>query len=142
MLEPAWAMGLIGGLMIGGAATLYLLANGRVLGASGIVGDLVDGADPGGQAERLALLAGLVGVPLLIHLFATPVVTHVTGNMALTAVAGLLVGVGTRLANGCTSGHGVCGLSRLSLRALAATATFMVAGIATVAVCRHLWGLI
>lgn len=142
MLQPAWIMGLLGGLLIGSAAALYLLVNGRILGASGIAGDLIDGTDPTGRKERAVFLAGLVGVPLLIHLSGTPVVTHATGNLALIAVAGVLVGLGTRLANGCTSGHGVCGLSRLSARGIVATAVFMASGVATLALARHVWGLV
>ena len=142
MIEPAWIPGLLGGLMIGGAAALYLLVNGRIMGATGIVGDLIDGTDPGGRAERMVFLAALIAVPVLIDRFATPVATHVTANLALVAVAGVLVGLGTRLANGCTSGHGVCGLSRLSLRGIVATAVFIACGIATVALFRHLWGVI
>ena len=142
MLQPAWIMGLLGGLLIGSAAALYLLVNGRILGASGIAGDLIDGTDPTGRKERAVFLAALVGEPLLIHLSGTPVVTHATGNLALIAVAGVLVGLGTRLANGCTSGHGVCGLSRLSARGIVATAVFMASGVATLALARHVWGLV
>ncbi|MGQ0564550.1 MAG: YeeE/YedE family protein [Gemmobacter sp.] len=142
MLEPAWITGLVGGLMIGTAAALYLLANGRVMGASGIVGDTLDGTDTQGRPERLAFLAALVAVPVLIHLLVAPVLSHVTPNLGLVAVAGVLVGLGTRLANGCTSGHGVCGLSRLAPRGLAATAVFMASGVVTLALFRHAWGLI
>ena len=141
-LEPAWIAGLPGGLMIGGAAALYLLANGRIMGASGIAGDVLDGTDPGGRGGRLMFLAGLIAMPLLIHLFVTPVATHATGNLTLIAIAGVLVGLGTRIANGCTSGHGVCGLSRLSPRGIVATAVFIAGGVATVALFRHLWGLV
>jgi hypothetical protein len=136
-MEPAWIMGLAGGLMIGGAGALYLLANGRVMGASGIAGDVLDGTDPDGRAEKLAFLAGLVGLPLLIHWLAMPVLPHATARLGLVALAGALVGLGTRWANGCTSGHGVCGLSRLSLRGIVATAAFMAAGVVTLAVLRH-----
>jgi uncharacterized protein len=142
MLQPEWITGLLGGLMIGVAAAIYLLVNGRIMGASGIAGDVVDGTDPAGRAERLVFLGGLVAVPLLIHLFVTPVLPHATGNLTLVAVAGVLVGLGTRLANGCTSGHGVCGLSRLSPRAAVATGVFMASGVATVFLFRHVWGLI
>jgi uncharacterized protein len=142
MLEPGWIAGLLGGLVIGVAAALYLLANGRIMGASGIAGDVLDGTDPAGRGERLAFLGGLVAAPLLIDRLVSPVLTHATGNLALIAIAGLLVGLGTRMANGCTSGHGVCGLSRLSPRGIAATAVFMASGIATVFLFRHVWGLI
>lgn len=137
----AWVWGLLGGLMIGGAGALFLLANGRVMGASGIVGGLIDGSGRGNAAERAAFVAGLVGVPALISLWTAPA-THLTGNLALVVVAGLCVGLGTRLANGCTSGHGVCGISRLSPRGIVATLIYIGAGVATVALFRHLWGVI
>ncbi len=142
MLEPEWIAGLLGGLMIGTAAALFLLANGRIMGASGIAGDALDGTDRGGRAERLVFLAGLVTVPFLIDRFLIPVVSHLTPNLALIAIAGVLVGLGTRMANGCTSGHGVCGLSRLSLRGAVAVAVFMGSGAATVALFRHVWSVI
>ena len=91
------------------------------MGASGIVGGLVDGSG-GFKAERLSFLAGLVLIPGALVWQTGGADTHLTGNWLLIILAGLLVGVGTRLANGCTSGHGVCGLSRLSLRGLVATA--------------------
>lgn len=124
-----------GGLMIGGAAAILLLVNGRIMGASGILGGLVDGT--GAQArERLAFLGGLILAPLLAVLaLGLPTgaeATHATGNWPVLILAGLLVGIGTRLGSGCTSGHGVCGLSRLSPRSLAATCTFIAAGILTV----------
>ena len=142
MLEPVWIMGLLGGLLIGGAGALFLLVNGRIMGASSIAGDAIDGSDPAGRPERLLFLAGLVAVPWVIDRVVIPVDTHATANLALIAVAGLLVGVGTRMANGCTSGHGVCGISRLSPRGMVATAVFIASGIATVALLRHGWGLI
>ena len=141
MLEPSWTLGLIGGLLIGSAAALYLLVNGRIMGASGIAGDLIDGTDPAGRGQRAVFLAALVAVPLLIDRWVMPVVTHATANLALIAVAGVLVGLGTRMANGCTSGHGVCGLSRLSRRGIVATAVFIASGVATLAMVRHVWGL-
>lgn len=127
--------------MIGGAGALFLLANGRVMGASGIVGGLIDGSGRGTAGERLAFLAGLVGVPAFIALWTAPA-THLTGNLVVIVLAGFCVGVGTRLANGCTSGHGVCGLSRLSPRGIVATLCYIGAGVATVALFRHVWGLI
>ena len=142
MLEPAWIMGLLGGLLIGGAGALFLLVNGRIMGASSIAGDAIDGSDPAGRPERLLFLAGLVAVPWVIDRVVIPVDPHASANLLLIAVAGLLVGVGTRMANGCTSGHGVCGISRLSPRGMVATAVFIASGIATVALLRHGWGLI
>lgn len=137
----AWVWGLLGGLMIGSAGALFLLANGRVMGASGIVGGLIDGSGRGTAGERLAFLAGLVGVPAFIALWTAPA-THLTGNLVVIVLAGLCVGLGTRLANGCTSGHGVCGLSRLSPRGIVATLCYIGAGVVTVALFRHVWGLI
>jgi len=142
MIEPDWLWGFVGGLMIGLAAALYLLVNGRIMGASGIVGDLVDGSGRATAAERLAFLAGLIAVPpLLVPLFRA-VDTHVSTNFAVLIAAGLLVGVGTRLANGCTSGHGVCGIARLSPRGIAATALYLLAGGLMMFLARHLGGMI
>ena len=142
MIEVAWIWGLIGGLMIGGAAALFLLVNGRIMGASGLIGGVVDGSGHSNLSERLAFLAGLVGVPALVTaVFGAPQ-THLTGNMAIVVLAGLAVGFGTRMANGCTSGHGVCGISRFSLRGIVATLIYLAAGMATMAVARHVLGVI
>jgi uncharacterized membrane protein YedE/YeeE len=138
-----WIFGLVGGLVIGTAGAVYLLVNGRIMGASGIVGGLVDGSGAANRNERLAFLAGLVGLPMVIALlfgFAPP--SNATNNPALLIAAGLLVGVGTRLANGCTSGHGVCGISRLSLRGIVATVFYILAGGLTVVLFRHILGVI
>ena len=138
LIDPAWIRGLVGGLMIGCAAALLLLGAGRIMGASGIVGGLIDGTAPaGGRRDRLAFVAGLVGVPALIALAGAAPQTHLTVRPELLILGGLAVGVGTRLANGCTSGHGVCGLSRLSARGIAATAAYLAAGFAAMAVLRH-----
>ncbi|MGJ8624085.1 MAG: YeeE/YedE family protein [Yoonia sp.] len=137
-----WIMGLVGGLIIGSAAALYLLVNGKVMGASGIIGGLVDGSGRHEWRERGALIAGLVLVPGLLALFMGGSETHLSGNFAVIIVAGLLVGVGTRLANGCTSGHGVCGISRLSLRGMVATVFYIGAGGLTVVIFKHLLGVI
>ena len=138
----AWVWGLAGGLLIGVAAAAYLLVNGRVMGASGIVGGLIDGSARSEWAERLAFLAGLVGVPALAVLASGGAETFLTPSMAVVVAGGLLVGLGTRLANGCTSGHGVCGISRLSLRGIVATLIYIGAGAATVLLFRHLLGVI
>lgn len=128
---------LAGGLLIGLAAAAFVLVNGRIAGISGILGGLFRPA-PGDVAWRIAFLAGLVAAPLAYALFAPlPVVRIDTGTGTLVA-AGLLVGLGTRYGAGCTSGHGVCGLARLSPRSLVATVSFMAAGFATVFVLRHL----
>ncbi|MFN3642489.1 MAG: YeeE/YedE family protein [Gemmobacter sp.] len=138
-----WIWGLVGGLMIGSAAALYLLVNGRIMGASGILGGLVDRSGWATGAERLAFIAGLVAVPALIVLAAVPnATTNITQNPAVIVVAGLLVGVGTRLANGCTSGHGVCGISRFSLRGIVATVFYLLAGGVTMVAARHILGII
>lgn len=141
--DPAsWTAGLIGGLMIGGAAALYLLVNGRIMGASGILGGLVDGTGSKTWAERLAFIGGLVLVPAVLVMATGPKETNITGNWVLLVAAGLLVGVGTRLANGCTSGHGVCGISRFSVRGIAATVVYLLAGGVTVLLFRHVLGVI
>lgn len=137
-----WLMGLIGGLMIGGAAALFLLLNGRVMGASGLVGGLIDGSGRTNLAERAAFVAGLVIVPGLVAIAAGGAETHATGNLTLLITAGLLVGLGTRLANGCTSGHGVCGISRLSPRGIVATLIYLLAGGLTLAVFRTVLGVV
>jgi len=142
-MQADWIWGLGGGLLIGLGGAVYLLGNGRIMGASGILGGLLDGSGRNTAAERTAFIAGVIGMPLLIALLSgsTPD-THVTSNPAVLVLAGLLVGIGTRVANGCTSGHGVCGISRLSLRGIAATAVFMLAGILTLAVLRQMLGVI
>lgn len=142
MIEPDWLRGLAGGLMIGFAAALYLLLNGRIMGASGILGGLIDGSGRSTAAERLAFLAGCLIVPTMIAWAIGGAQTHLTSNIAVIIAAGLLVGVGTRLANGCTSGHGVCGISRLSLRGITATLFYLLAGGLMMATARHLWGII
>jgi len=128
--------------MIGAAAALYLLAHGRVLGASGIIGGLVDGSGRGNASERLWFLAGLILVPALLSWAFGPVATHASSNVALLVLAGLLVGVGTRLANGCTSGHGVCGMSRFSLRGFVATAFYILGGGLALVLGRHILGVL
>lgn len=137
-----WLMGLIGGLMIGGAAALYLLANGRIMGASGIIGGLVDGSTRDAWLERGGFLAGLVLVPAALAVATGSAETHATGNIAALIAAGLLVGLGTRIANGCTSGHGVCGISRLSLRGIVATVFYLLAGGISVLLFKHLLGVV
>ena len=127
---------LIGGAIIGIAAALLALLNGRVAGISGILGGLLGPGTPD-FAWRAAFVAGLIVAPIVYALAATlPTITIAAGYPTLI-VAGLLVGIGTRYGAGCTSGHGVCGLSRLSPRSLVATLAFMAAGFATVFVVRH-----
>ena len=141
-MEHDWIMGALGGLMIGAAAALFLLANGRIMGASGILGGLVDGSGGENWHERMAFLAGLVLVPIMIVPLYSSVDTHITSNAWVLVGGGALVGLGTRLANGCTSGHGVCGISRLSPRGIAATLLYLAAGAATMLVFRHILGMI
>jgi uncharacterized membrane protein YedE/YeeE len=131
-----WAS-LAGGALIGLSAALFVLFNGRIAGISGILGGLLEWPK-GDITWRLAFLLGLVAAPLAYRLVAPLPLVQVDAGTGTLVVAGLLVGIGTRYGSGCTSGHGVCGLSRLSPRSLAATATFMLAGFATVFVVRHL----
>jgi uncharacterized membrane protein YedE/YeeE len=127
---------LAGGLLIGLAASSFILLNGRIAGISGILGGLLRPAR-GDVTWRIAFLAGLVAAPLAYALYSSlPGARIDAGNGTLVA-AGLLVGLGTRYGAGCTSGHGVCGLSRLSPRSLVATVSFMLAGFATVFMLRH-----
>lgn len=126
-----------GGALIGAAAGALVLLNGRIAGISGILGALLRPAR-GEVAWRLAFIAGLLAAPLLVRAFATLPAVRIDANLGVLAASGLLVGLGTRLGSGCTSGHGICGLSRLSARSLAATLCFMCAGFATVFVLRHL----
>ena len=141
-MQTDWIMGLIGGGLIGTAAALFLLVNGRIMGASVIIGGLVDKSGRHAWQERSALIAGLVIVPALMTMIAGTRPTYLTDNMLLVIIAGLFVGIGTRVANGCTSGHGVCGISRLSLRGIVATVFYIGAGGLTVVVFKHILGLI
>ena len=140
MFDIAWLWGLLGGLLIGSAAAAYLLINGRVMGASGIIGGLVDGSGRDTWGERAAFLGGLIAVPAALAWLFGGADTQLTGNWALIIAGGLLVGLGTRMANGCTSGHGVCGISRLSLRGIVATVFYILAGGIIMALGRHALG--
>ncbi len=126
-----------GGMLIGIAAGMFVLLNGRIAGISGIVGGLLKPAR-GDVAWRIAFVGGLLGAPLLYALVSALPAPRIDAGYGTLVLAGLLVGIGTRYGSGCTSGHGVCGLSRLSPRSLAATAVFMAAGFVTVFVIRHL----
>lgn len=130
---------LAGGVLIGLAAGIFVLANGRVAGISGLLGSLLSRSREG-VAEKALFLLGLLLAPLLWQLFAALPSIEFEGGWLSIGLAGLLVGLGTRYGAGCTSGHGVCGLSRLSPRSLAATLVFMASGFATVFVIRHLLG--
>lgn len=127
---------LIGGLIIGLASAVFVLLNGRIAGISGIIGGLfrLTREDIG---WRIAFILGLIAAPIFYRFIAVLPESHITENSTLIAIAGLFVGLGVRYGSGCTSGHGVCGLSRLSLRSLVATLAFMTAGFITVFIIRH-----
>jgi len=131
-------LALIGGGMIGGAAVMLMATHGRILGVSGIVSRLLPPASADWQ-WRILFLVGTAIAPVVALMISgsLPMVT-ITDNPAVLLIAGLLVGFGTVIGNGCTSGHGVCGMSRLSVRSIVATAVFMVAALVTVFVVRHL----
>jgi uncharacterized membrane protein YedE/YeeE len=141
-MEQDWIWGLIGGLLIGTGGAVYLLFNGRIMGASGIIGGLIDGSAGNTKWERIVFLAGVVLMPVILRPLYHEVDPHISENLVVLVIAGLLVGAGTRLANGCTSGHGVCGMSRLSVRGFAATLIYIFAGGVAVLVFRHLLGVI
>lgn len=134
-----WAS-LAGGVIIGIAAAMFILLNGRIAGISGVLGGLLKPVR-GDISWRVAFVAGLLGAPLLYALVTEVPRPQIDAGYAGLVAAGLLVGVGTRYGSGCTSGHGVCGISRFSPRSLVATAVFMLAGFVTVFVARHLIGL-
>jgi uncharacterized membrane protein YedE/YeeE len=129
--------GLLGGALIGAAATLYWVATGRTAGVSGILSGAL--REPQARNERLAFLAGLIAAGLIAALVSGPASANTTAT-PLLLVAGVLVGFGTRVGGGCTSGHGVCGVSRGSLASLVATATFIATGAATVAIASRILG--
>ena len=128
--------GLLGGALIGLAAVLLMLTTGRMAGVSGIAGGMLSsGSD---KAWRIAFIAGLIVAALIVPLLGGPAAARpVAPGLVMFAVAGLLVGFGTRMGNGCTSGHGVCGFARLSARSIVATLVFMAVAVATVAIVRH-----
>ncbi len=132
---------LVGGVLIGLAAAILLLLNGRLAGVSGIAGGLT-ALNRGDSAWRVFFLGGLV-VGALAYGFAEPASTDITisDSLPVLILGGLAVGFGTRMGGGCTSGHGVCGIARVSVRSLVATVTFMVLAVATVFVARHLVGV-
>jgi uncharacterized membrane protein YedE/YeeE len=143
-MEIAWSeftpwRSLAGGMLIGLAAALFVLLQGRIAGISGVLGGIL-GASPGDRGWRVAFVLGLIAAPLAWALAGLPVTSRIDAGTGTLIAAGLLVGVGTRYASGCTSGHGVCGLARGSMRSLVATLAFMAAGFATVFVVRHLLG--
>jgi uncharacterized membrane protein YedE/YeeE len=130
----------IGGALIGLSALLLLRLNGRIAGVTGIFAGLLDPAGSD-RAWRATFIAGLIAAPLAAMLIGYTVpVPEIPVSFVTVAIAGVLVGFGTRLSNGCTSGHGICGIARLSPRSLVATGVFMAAAIAVVAVTRHVIG--
>jgi uncharacterized membrane protein YedE/YeeE len=131
-----WAS-LAGGLLIGVAAAMLVLLNGRVAGVSGILGGLVS-PRPGEIGWRFVFIGGLLVAPVVARLAAALPAPRIEAGFATLVVAGLAVGIGTSYGSGCTSGHGVCGISRLSPRSLVATAAFMLTGMATVFLWRQL----
>lgn len=145
MIEIAWSnftpwSALAGGILVGLAATSFLLLNGRIAGISGILGGLLTPLK-GDIAWRMAFMLGLLGAPAVWLLAADMPAIEINAGYPALIIAGLLVGVGTRYGSGCTSGHGVCGLSRLSLRSLVATLSFIATGFITVFVIRHVLGV-
>ena len=132
-MNPDWVNATLGGLMIGAAAALLLLGNGRIAGISGLLGNALNLTRSPAQTERYMFLIGLLAAPLLYWPFAPLPALGMTTSIPLILVAGLLVGFGVRMGSGCTSGHGVCGTARLSRRSIAAMITFMATGIGTVA---------
>jgi len=129
----------IGGVIIGLAVAVFVLVNGRIAGISSIVGGLLRPA-PGDAGWRIAFVAGLIAAPACFAIVTKLPPVVIEANYPALVVAGLLVGIGTRYGAGCTSGHGVCGISRLSPRSIVATLSFMAAGVATVFVVRHVIG--
>jgi len=131
---------LLGGIMLGVAAVGFILLNGRILGISGILGGLLVPRS-GDTSWRLSFLSGLLVAPITMSLLAPELVRapRIDSDNATVVLAGLLVGLGTLYGSGCTSGHGVCGLSRLSPRSLVATVAFMASGFAIVYVVRHIF---
>ena len=137
-MEPQdWVNGISGGLLIGVGAAFFLMMNGRIAGISGILGGLLDAPLEPRSRERLVFLAGLIGAPFIYTLaMGAPDLNAIASPPVLIA-GGLLVGFGSRAANGCTSGHGVCGMSRLSPRSITAMGISLVTAIAVVAIARH-----
>ncbi len=141
-MQTDWLYGLTGGFLIGFAGAGFLLLNGRIMGASGIIGSLLCNTSKSRTGENILFISGVVVVPLIVLSDSMLGPTNITGNWFVIIAGGLLVGFGTSLANGCTSGHGVCGISRLSIRGITATILYILSGVVTVALLRHLLGAI
>ena len=129
-MESDWAFGLMGGLLIGLSSAVFLLFNGNIAGISGLVGGVVQRLGSEQTAQRLLFLGGLLAGALAASVLAREPQLTIAAPIWMIVIAGLLVGVGTRFANGCTSGHGVCGMSRGSKRSIVATLTFMATAVA------------
>jgi uncharacterized protein len=138
-VNSTWLTALAGGALIGASASLLLVARGRVAGISGIVDGLLDSNEAGERSWRVLFLAGLLAGGAAVGLLSGPA-SAPTVPLPQLVIAGLLVGFGARLGNGCTSGHGICGLSRFSPRSAVSVITFMAVAAATVYVTRHLLG--
>ena len=132
MAEPNLALGFLGGMLIGVAAVLLLALNGRIAGISGILSGAITTRDRFERSWRLLFLVGLIMAPAFYRLFVGPLTVQIQAGLPILMAAGLLVGFGTRLGSGCTSGHGVCGIARLSPRSILATITFILCGMLTV----------
>lgn len=133
-MNPDWINALIGGLIIGTASGMLILGNGRIAGISSILGQLIQRAKPNDWQERTLFIVGLLAGPLAYYATNTLPNITITNSIPLLIAGGLIVGVGTRMGSGCTSGHGVCGNARLSKRSIVATLTFIGTGVLTVAV--------
>lgn len=133
-----YLMAAVGGVLIGASAVLLMALTGRIAGISGIIGGLLPPKPADDRSWRLAMIAGLIVAPMLLRAVTggNPIGAPTVG-LAVLIPAGLLVGIGTALGGGCTSGHGICGIARVSTRSIAAVATFMAAAVATVFVLRH-----
>ncbi len=132
-----------GGMLLGIAASIYLLVHGRIAGISGMIDQVIQPNTWYGKPLSLTIwfIAGLIATPYFYRWFEQPQI-HISVSPVLLVIAGLLVGFGTRLGSGCTSGHGICGISRLSPRSLIATVTFMLSGFMTVYIIRHIAGVV
>lgn len=137
MIEQEWLYGFFGGTLIGLAAAIFLLVNGRIMGASGIIGGLVDKSGWHNFLERTVFIVGLILIPAIASFTYNSAKTNITSNIYLIITAGLLVGIGTSLAQGCTSGHGVCGISRISFRSIVSTVFYIISGATTVFTLRN-----
>ena len=123
---------LAGGVLVGAAALCLMLLHGRIMGVSGIAGQLVRDPKSADNRWRIAFIIGLLAGPLLVQFISQPVESQFVVDGVMLAAAGLLVGIGTAIGSGCTSGHGICGISRLSMRSITATVTFVAFGMITV----------